>query len=78
MTQRRAASTATQQHFKRGCNMGVLKKEDIVAYWVGEELLCPECYSKSNDTFDNVVEESDAERKDLILVCDKCGEVIWE
>ena len=58
--------------------MGIILKEHVIAFWVGEELLCPECYAETKEAFDGLVEEADAVLDDSILICDRCEGIIWE
>ncbi len=59
--------------------MGTIKNEDIVAYRVGEQLICAGCYNEAEDgavSGKNILTETDLDRGTETYFCDRCGKEI--
>jgi len=59
--------------------MGIIKKEDIRAYRIGEELVCTECYKEAEDgevSEENILTEDDLKKDEEKYFCNRCGEEI--
>ena len=55
--------------------MGVIKKEDVVGYWVDDKLLCIKCAEgKENLTQDKIVTTDEVENEENLYFCDHCHE----
>ncbi len=57
--------------------MGFIKKEDVVAYLVDDQIFCEDCFSEDDEVERYYTESDFAEADDEIIVCDKCGKTIW-
>ncbi|MBA7562538.1 hypothetical protein ES708_04190 [subsurface metagenome] len=51
--------------------MGFIKREDVVASWVAEELVCGECLQESDEET-SFLTEKDIEDSEDIYICDRC------
>jgi len=59
--------------------MGVIKVEDIVGYFVGEQYVCCDCMDKKEEaeaTQDEILVRSEVENGDKLYFCDRCEEQI--
>ena len=59
--------------------MGIIKNEDIVAYRIGEELVCTECYKEAEDgevLGSNILTEGELKRDEVKYFCDRCKKQI--
>ena len=57
----------------------IIKNEEVVAYWVEEELICPEHITKeelNNISEKDILTEKDTENE-CMGFCDRGGERIW-
>jgi hypothetical protein len=61
----------------RRTNMGRIKGEDILAYYVGQEFICTDCITETERhalKLDDVI--TDTESEEEMLFCDRCKEQI--
>jgi len=59
--------------------MGIIAKEDIVAYRVKEQLVCTDCYKEAEDgevLEGDVLTDADLKRDEEKYFCDRCGKEI--
>ena len=55
--------------------MAIVKQEEIVGYRIGEELVHADCIEDSEReeiTLDGIITESERDRDDDLLFCDRC------
>ena len=52
-------------------DMGVIKREDVVASWVDGQLVCADCLQDKDEETSFLTEE-DIDSSDDIYVCDRC------
>jgi len=55
--------------------MGIVKREDVAASWVGEQLVCAECL-KNDDDEATFVTQAEIDNSDDIYICDRCDKRI--
>ena len=57
--------------------MGIIDREEIAGYGIGEEIVCLECVSdeeKSEATLDQIITHHDIDQDgDRIYFCDRCN-----
>lgn len=51
--------------------MGIVRPEDMAAYWVGRQLVCAECL-RDDDDFESVVTQDEVENSEDLYYCDRC------
>ena len=59
--------------------MGVIKADDIMGYFVGQECVCASCVSKDEKaeaTQDKIITRNVVEEGDQLYFCDRCDEPI--
>jgi len=58
--------------------MPVYKREEVIGYWVGQQVYHEECYSEmkeeGKENVTGVIHSEDTE--DSIFLCDECGKEI--
>jgi len=60
--------------------MARIKSEDILGYYVGEELICSKCITDeelSEVKQDDILTEQDANNSDDMFFCDRCKKKIY-
>jgi len=58
--------------------MGFINKEDVVAYRVGERILCTNCHTDFFEAIEYYTKQQFLLQMSYdIVVCDKCGTTIW-
>ena len=58
--------------------MGVVKREDIIAAWVGpegSELVCQD-HLRDGDVIESIVTQDDIDNNDELYFCDRCDKRI--
>lgn len=56
--------------------MAVIKVEDVMGFFVGQECVCADCASKDEEasaTLDEIITRDDTESSDLLYFCDRCN-----
>ena len=59
--------------------MGIIKNEDLVAYRIGEQLVCADCYNEAEDgeiSEENILTEGELKRDEETYFCDRCKKQI--
>lgn len=56
--------------------MPVIMKEDVVAFWVDDEIVCPECYDEDKEDFTDYVDRNEYEKDENYYKCDRCDKQI--
>ena len=57
-----------------------IEKKDIIGYWVGEEIICPECINDDelrDINQDDIITEDDVD-DGVMLFCDRSGKLIFD
>ena len=52
--------------------MSVYRLDDLIAYEVSNEIVCPECLRR-NDQVTGAFEEDDRDKGELLIICDRCN-----
>lgn len=56
--------------------MPLIKIEDVAAYWIDDDLVCPDCFNEKTDEFTSLVDRNEYEKDEYIYVCDRCQKQI--
>lgn len=55
--------------------MSVIDNEDVGGYYVGQEVVCPECITDPEETEiteENIIREADIDTEEKGYFCDRC------
>ena len=61
--------------------MGVVRAEDIIGYFVGQECVCCDCASKKEEEIvsqNEIITLDDVESDDELYFCDRCQKQIGQ